>query len=81
MPNYEEQVRRDLEQAAKEQQAAPPVCPVEEDIDAALTMSTTVARKLATGKSTGQLRREKFEAKKAAAKRSTTKQRASSFRK
>ncbi len=31
MPNYEEQIRRDMEAAAKEQQ-----CPVEEDIDAPL---------------------------------------------
>ena len=39
MPSYEEQVRREMEATAKEQQ-----CPVEEDIDAPLSIKRTLRK-------------------------------------
>lgn len=44
--NYEEQMRREMEQAAKEQQ-----CPVEDEVDAAFAMRIHSAKEITASKS------------------------------
>lgn len=45
MPSYEEQVRQQMEQAAKDQQSQPaPDCPLSDDIDAAFSIKRSLRK-------------------------------------